>query len=109
MGVIPNPSITEHRIDPATDFAFILATGNTVQLLHFHLILSADGITDFASNESIAHIVSTSNTPKDAIEAVTEFALETNGSKDNVSALIVALPAWGKVRLPQPHDHIAAF
>ena len=61
-----------------------------------------DGVFDFASNDAVAFLVAQSSGPDEAVEAVTSHAYDANGSKDNLSTLVVPLPAWGTVALPAP-------
>lgn len=91
MGVISTPTITVHNVNADTDAALVIAT---------------DGIFDFASNEAIAHIVSSCHTPEQAVQQATNYAFDVNHSKDNLSTIVVALPAWSKLEPQNFSQHI---
>ncbi len=74
--------------------------------LYNAIITIADGIFDFASNDAVGYLTTHSPLATDAVTAITSHAYDTNGSKDNLSTIVVALPAWGRITLPRPPDHI---
>ena len=61
---------------------------------------------DFASNESVAFIASTSVDAREAVDNITAHAFDVNGSKDNLSTLVVPLPAWGAFKLGMPNNDV---
>ena len=67
---------------------------------------TADGIFDFASNEAVSYLTTHSSSVQEAVSHITAYAFEANGSKDNMSTVVVALPAWGSFQAPAPADHV---
>jgi protein phosphatase 1L len=86
FGVTAKPSIYEHSIDPNLDVCLLIAT---------------DGATDTLSLPQVSHLVANSDMPVDVSSNVIDFAHD-NGSVDNISAIVVALPAWSEHRA---HSH----
>ena len=42
---------------------------------------------------------------QEAVSHITTDAFEANWHKDNMSTVVVALPAWGSFQAPAPADH----
>jgi len=91
-GVVALPDVQEVRLDPAMD-AF--------------LVLGTDGLFDVARDEEVISTVMQSDTPSEAAIALAEMAL-TYGARDNVTAVVVPLPAW-RARFPMPVVQVRNF
>ena len=58
-------------------------------------LLCSDGVTDMLSREEILKILLKADSPAEAVEALTEKAVEAGG-KDNITAVCVAVDAREK-------------
>eukprot|EP00055_Hartaetosiga_balthica_P013708 m.71460 g.71460 ORF g.71460 m.71460 type:complete len:344 (+) comp8348_c0_seq4:289-1320(+) len=79
QGVIAIPDIAVHTVDPSKDGVLVLGT---------------DGLFDELTNEEVFRIVSDCDTPHDAATELGDVALSYH-ARDNVTAVVVRLPAWG--------------
>ncbi|GAA5917877.1 hypothetical protein JCM5296_000804 [Sporobolomyces johnsonii] len=81
LGVIGEPEITK-RVLKGEEWAF--------------LVLTSDGITDVMSDQEIVDLCRGINDPTLAAKKIVAFA-EDVGGEDNMTALVVPLPGWGRM------------
>ncbi|KAI0080275.1 protein serine/threonine phosphatase 2C [Panus rudis PR-1116 ss-1] len=81
-GVTPEPQV-ETRILDGPNYS--------------HITLISDGISSVASDDEISDLARGACTPRDAAQRVVSYA-EEMGSEDNLTAIVVPLAGWGKIR-----------
>lgn len=81
QGVIAEPDVSVHTIDASQD-AF--------------LVLGTDGLFDVVRDEEVVATVMACDSVSEAASALSELAL-AYGTRDNVTAMVVALPAWDEL------------
>jgi serine/threonine protein phosphatase PrpC len=81
QGVIAEPDISVHAIDASQD-AF--------------LVLGTDGLFDVVRDEEVVATVMACDSVSEAASALSDLAL-AYGTRDNVTAMVVALPAWDEL------------
>jgi len=80
FGVTAEPEITK-RILKGPEWSF--------------LVIVSDGVSAFMSDQEIVDLCRGAADPSKAAKAIVAFA-ETVGSDDNITAMVVPLPGWGK-------------
>ena len=64
-----------------------------------YIVLLTDGISSVLSDAEIVDLARNAKDPREAAKTIVDFADEV-GSEDNLTAMIVPLAGWGKVRGP---------
>lgn len=60
------------------------------------MVLISDGVSSLASDAEVVDIVRTASAPETATKNILKF-IEDLGGDDNMTAIVVPLPGWGKV------------
>lgn len=63
------------------------------------MVLVSDGISSVVSDAEVVDLARNAPDPRIAAQRILEFA-EQLGSDDNLTALVVPLAGWGKIRGP---------
>ena len=69
------------------------------------IVLVSDGVSDVTSPAAVASIVASSQTAREASNTLLDFSYD-HGSSDNMSAIVIALPAWTRTRTATKADAI---
>ena len=64
-----------------------------------YIVLVTDGISSVLSDAEIVDLARNAKDPREAAKTIVDFADEI-GSEDNLTAMVVPLAGWGKVRGP---------
>jgi protein phosphatase PTC6 len=72
------------------------------------MILVSDGVSSAVSDDEMVDLARNAPTPREAAQRILSYA-EDMGAEDNMTALVVPLAGWGKVRGPDKTAELRAY
>jgi protein phosphatase PTC6 len=73
-----------------------------------YLIMVSDGISSVLSDQEVADVARSAPNPKVATEKILAFA-EEMGAEDNMTAIVVPLAGWGKIKGPDSTESLREY